>query len=92
MARFIPRDENQLFDILNILEDRLKNSSSAIVLACSKVFINFTKNNEIIYAQVLKRLKDPLITLMTSGEITGNYEISYVILTHIHIILLKYKN
>ena len=89
MSKFSPKDEDQLFDILNILEDKLKHSCAAIVLACTKVFINFTKDNDFIYQQVLKRLKDPLITLMTSGEISGNYEMSYIILSHIYIIILK---
>jgi AP-4 complex subunit beta-1 len=89
VSRFTPKDETQLYDILNILEDRLKHSSSSIVLGCIKIFLNFTKDNNKIYNQVLQRLKDPLITLISSGEISGNHELSYVILTHIHIILLK---
>jgi AP-4 complex subunit beta-1 len=89
VSRYTPKDEEQLYSILNVLEDKLKHSSAAIVLACTRVFINFTKDNDFIYGQVLKRLRDPFITLMTSGEISGNNEMSYVILSHINIIINK---
>lgn len=36
------------------------------------------------------RLKDPLITLFSAGEMSGNYELSHTVLAHIHLILLKY--
>ncbi len=89
VSRFTPKDEEQLYSVLNVLEDKLKHSNSAIVLACTRVFINFTKVNDFIYGQVLKRLRDPLVTLMTSGEISGNNEMSYVVLAHINLIILK---
>jgi AP-4 complex subunit beta-1 len=59
------------------------------VLACIKIFINFTKDNEFLYSQVLKRLRDPLVTLMTSSEISGNNELCYTILSHIYVIIQK---
>jgi len=91
VARYTPKDEDQMFSIFNVLEDKLKHSSASIVLACVKVFINFTSNNDnaSIYDQVIKRLKDPLITLVTSGEINGNNEMCYVVLSHIYLIIQK---
>lgn len=38
-----------MFNIMNSLEERLKHSCSAIVLAVIKVFMNFTKNKSEIY-------------------------------------------
>jgi hypothetical protein len=37
----------------------------------------------------LKRLRDPLITLMTSSEISGNNELCYTVLSHIFLIIQK---
>lgn len=90
VAKYKPKDESQMFDILNTLEDKyfLKHSCAAIVLATTKVFINFTKEMK-IYDQVLKRVRDPLVTLMTSSEVAGNHEMSYVILSHMFIIIQK---
>jgi AP-4 complex subunit beta-1 len=91
VARYKPKDEDQMFSIFNVLEDKLKHSSASIVLACTKVFINFTCNSEnaSLYDQVIKRLRDPLITLVTSGEISGNNEQCYVVLSHIYLIIHK---
>jgi AP-4 complex subunit beta-1 len=78
-----------MFDIMNILEEYLKTSSGAIVLGVTKVFINFTKDNEVLYPQVIKRLRDPLITLLSSCAIQNTPEIQYSILCHIYFLILK---
>jgi AP-4 complex subunit beta-1 len=74
---------------MNILEEYLKISSGAIVLGVTKVFINFTKDNEVLYPQVIKRLKDPLLTLLSSCAIQNTPEIQYSILCHIYFLILK---
>ena len=89
VAKFVPKEQKQMFDIMNILEDYLKSSSSAIVLGVTKVFINFTKDNDVLYPQVIKRLRDPLITLLSGSEISGNPELAYSILSHIYFLILK---
>jgi AP-4 complex subunit beta-1 len=49
--------DNELFDILNILEDRLRHSNSAVVLAASKAFLHLTRTLPKVHADVFKRLK-----------------------------------
>ena len=89
ISKYKPKDEKQMFDIMNILEEYLKSSSSAIVLGVTKVFINFTKENDVLYPQVIKRLRDPLITLLSGCEISSNPELAYAILAHIYFLILK---
>ena len=89
LSKFTPKDQQQMFDIMNILEEYLKISSGAIVLGVTKVFINFTKDNEVLYPQVIKRLKDPLLTLLSSCAIQNTPEIQYSILCHIYFLILK---
>lgn len=81
-----------MFDIMNLLEDRLKHSCSAIVLGTLKVFMNFTKEKPKIYQQVVERARAPLITLASTSEISGSYEVTYAILSHIHYITSKGYN
>jgi AP-4 complex subunit beta-1 len=90
VSRYTPKDEEQLYAILNILEDKLKHSSTAIVLACTRVLINYTKDNEFIYSQVINRLREPYITLISTSENHGNNEICYVLFCHIYFLILKY--
>ena len=89
LSKFTPKDQQQMFDIMNILEEYLKTSSGAIVLGVTKAFINFTKDNERLYPQVIKRLRDPLITLLSSCAIQNTPEIEYSILCHIYFLILK---
>lgn len=89
ISKFTPKDQQQMFNVMNILEEHLKNSSSAIVLGVTKVFINFTKDNDVLYPQVIKRLRDPLITLISACDTSGSYEMEYSILSHIYFLILK---
>lgn len=89
VAKYTPGNEEELFNILNILEERLKNSSSTVVLACIKIFLVYTKDNPVISKQVYARIKDPLITLFSAGEVAGAHEISYCVLSHIHLLVSK---
>lgn len=84
-AKYTPKDENGVFDIMNLLEDRLKHSNSAVVLGTTKVFLNLTQTMPRVHEEVLKRLKAPLLTLMTGGS----HEISFAILAHINILVQK---
>ena len=74
---------------MNLLEDRFKHASSSVVLGTVKVFLHLTKDDENLYKQVLQRLQAPLITLMTSSETTESYEISFNVLSHIHLLVLR---
>lgn len=92
VAKYKPRTEAELLDIMNVLDERLKHSSSSIVLGCVKIFLNFTKDNPTIHKQVYERIQSPLITLMTSGEVTGSYELAYIVLSHIQFIVSRGGN
>jgi vesicle coat complex subunit len=84
-AKYVPKDENAVFDIMNLLEDRLKHSNSAVVLGTTKVFLHYTQNMPRVHEEVYKRLKAPLLTLMTGGS----HEISFAILAHIHLLVQR---
>jgi hypothetical protein len=78
-----------MFDIMNLLEDRFKHASSSVVLGAVKVFLHLTKDDEALSRQVFERLQAPLITLMTSSETTESYEVSFNVLSHIHLLVVK---
>lgn len=81
VSRYTPQNEGEMFDIMNLLEDRLKHSNSAVVIATTNVFLNFTKNAPDVHEQVYKRLKAPLLTLMS-----GSVELSFTVLSHIQVL------
>eukprot|EP01006_Ploeotia_vitrea_P015670 TRINITY_DN4566_c0_g1_i1.p1 TRINITY_DN4566_c0_g1~~TRINITY_DN4566_c0_g1_i1.p1 ORF type:complete len:800 (-),score=468.60 TRINITY_DN4566_c0_g1_i1:107-2506(-) len=79
VARYTPKDDKEMFAIMNLLEGRLKHANSAVVLGTTKVFLNFTRNVPKLHHKVFKRLKAPLLTLMSSSGV----ENSFSILSHI---------
>eukprot|EP01071_Lankesteria_metandrocarpae_P006613 Lankesteria_metandrocarpae@DN4425_c0_g1_i1.p1 len=85
VTSYIPRcvHTDEVFDLMNILEDRLKQSSVAIVLACAKCFVEIMRQRSELSSGILHRLKDPLLTLMS----TSPPELSYVVTAHIAFLL-----
>ncbi len=45
-AKYNPQSEEEMFDIMNLLEDRFKHASSSVVLGAVKIFLHLTRNNE----------------------------------------------
>ncbi|XP_078345034.1 AP-4 complex subunit beta-1-like isoform X2 [Oculina patagonica] len=85
LLRYKPVDTDELFDILNLLDDRLKHPNSAVVMACIQLFIHMTKDMEELTEHVYKRVKGPLMTILSSS----NSELVYVCLCHIELLLTK---
>ena len=81
-----------MFDIMNLLEDRFKHASSSVVLGAIKVFLHMTAEDPELSKQVYSRMQAPLITLMTSSETTESYEVSFNVLSHIHLLVLRGAN
>mmetsp|Transcript_91156 Transcript_91156/g.162290 ORF Transcript_91156/g.162290 Transcript_91156/m.162290 type:complete len:844 (+) Transcript_91156:250-2781(+) len=72
-------DEGEMFDVMNILDGLLKQSSSAVVMSITKVFVDLTSTRPELQFEVLQRLKGPLLTLMAAA----NPELAYTVLVHI---------
>lgn len=52
--------------------------------------MNYTNDYPKIYTQVFQRVKTPLLTLISSSEIHGSFEVTYIVLSHILFIVSKY--
>ena len=85
VAKYKPASEDEMFDIMNLLEDRLKHSNSAVVLATTKVFLNFTVGNAPLHEEVYRRLKSPMLTLIGSAS----HELSFSVLGHVQALVTR---
>ncbi|KAJ8446484.1 hypothetical protein Cgig2_028451 [Carnegiea gigantea] len=85
VAKYVPSDTNEIFDIMNLLEDRLQHANGAVVLATIKVFMQLTLSMTDVHQQVYERIKAPLITLVS----TGGPEQSYAVLSHLHLLVMR---
>eukprot|EP00658_Telonema_sp_P-2_P039712 TRINITY_DN2837_c0_g1_i7.p1 TRINITY_DN2837_c0_g1~~TRINITY_DN2837_c0_g1_i7.p1 ORF type:complete len:421 (+),score=146.89 TRINITY_DN2837_c0_g1_i7:87-1349(+) len=82
VARYTTESEKEVFEIMNLLDERLKSTNAAVVLATTKVFLNYTINMPKIHQHAFMRVKDPLLTLMTGG----GGEMAFTVLSHILVI------
>ena len=65
--------------IMNILDPYFRSSNCHLVINITKLFLKYNKGND-IFNEVLKRVKDSLITFL----IAVHDEMKYNILYHIH--------
>lgn len=72
IPRYIPANEEEGFQIMNLLDPVLRTSNSGAVLATIRAFLSlaeqFTDDMEAMKRQVVNRVKAPLITLVASGS------------------------
>lgn len=85
VAKYVPSDNSEIFDIMNLLEDRLQHANGAVVLATTKVFLHLTLSMADVHQQVYERIKAPLLTQVSSGS----PEQSYAILSHLHLLVMR---
>ncbi|KAL4579665.1 hypothetical protein LXL04_015821 [Taraxacum kok-saghyz] len=85
VSKYAPPDSNEIFDIMNLLEDRLQHANGAVVLATIKLFLQLTLSMTDVHQQVYERIKAPLLTLVSSGS----PEQSYAVLSHLHILVMR---
>lgn len=85
VSKYVPTDSNEIFDIMNLLEDRLQHANGAVVLATTKLFLHLTLSMADVHQQVYERIKAPLLTLVSSGS----PEQSYAVLSHLHLLVMR---
>ncbi|NXW31328.1 AP4B1 protein, partial [Phaetusa simplex] len=83
LLRYTPRSEEELFDILNLLDGYLKSSSPSVVMAATKLFLVLAREYPHVQADVLVRVKGPLLSACTSES----RELCFTALCHVRQIL-----
>eukprot|EP00918_Siedleckia_nematoides_P102648 GHVU01224164.1.p1 GENE.GHVU01224164.1~~GHVU01224164.1.p1 ORF type:complete len:530 (-),score=133.52 GHVU01224164.1:365-1867(-) len=83
VASYSPANESELFDMLNLLDGRLKHASAGVVLAAAKCFLDLTAPYPTLYSQALQRLRTPLLTLIS----TSPPEVAFVVLAHVKLLV-----
>uniref|UniRef100_A0A286XS03 AP complex subunit beta n=1 Tax=Cavia porcellus TaxID=10141 RepID=A0A286XS03_CAVPO len=78
----IPNEE-ELFDILNLLDSFLKSSSPGVVIGATKLFLILAKKFPHVQTDVLVRVKGPLLAACSSES----RELCFVALCHVRQIL-----
>ncbi|KAM9320254.1 AP-4 complex subunit beta-1 [Gastrophryne carolinensis] len=83
LLRYKPRNEEEVFDILNILDSYLKSTHISVVMGSTKLFLILAKEFPQVQTDVLVRLKGPLLAACTSES----REMCFAALCHVREIL-----
>jgi AP-4 complex subunit beta-1 len=59
VLKYTPASEDETFDIMNLLEERLRGNNSGVILTCAHVFLHLTQNLPTVHQQVFDRLREP---------------------------------
>lgn len=79
LSRYTPESEDEIFDIMNILDDRLFSSNTALVLGVARLMLRLTQNMADVHLSVHERLRTPLLTLSRCSR----PEVAFPVLSHI---------
>ena len=81
--KYTPKDEEEKLRILNNFDSRLRSASPHLVLLIAKLFLTLTADKDSMKGDVLLRLKQPLLTLLTGAS----SEMKFNIFHHIYELL-----
>eukprot|EP00004_Rigifila_ramosa_P004716 TRINITY_DN1519_c0_g1_i2.p1 TRINITY_DN1519_c0_g1~~TRINITY_DN1519_c0_g1_i2.p1 ORF type:complete len:619 (-),score=155.73 TRINITY_DN1519_c0_g1_i2:573-2258(-) len=83
VGKYKPETDEEIFDIMNVLDDKLKHPNSSVVLGVTKLFLSLTASIPEVNLMVYDRLRDPLLTLLGSAS----NELAYATLQHIKLLI-----
>eukprot|EP01097_Dermamoeba_algensis_P000796 TRINITY_DN1285_c0_g1_i1.p1 TRINITY_DN1285_c0_g1~~TRINITY_DN1285_c0_g1_i1.p1 ORF type:complete len:788 (+),score=179.45 TRINITY_DN1285_c0_g1_i1:96-2459(+) len=87
MLRYQPSDEDEIIDLFNVLEEKIRHSNSAVVMEAVNVFLKFSELVPQLQEEVYLRLKAPLLTVFVSS----GPEISHACLRHLILLVAQHK-
>ena len=79
---FAPRDEEEVFALMNALDDRVSSSCAAVALAAARLLLHLTLRMPATHQALLERVKEPLLTLAAADP----PERAAVALAHIRVL------
>ena len=85
VAKYRPREQKEMFAIMNLLDGCLRYNNSAVVVATTKCFLRYAETMPTLKEQIYKRVKQPLITLIASK----NHEVRFATLNHVALIVSR---
>lgn len=63
LNRYTPQNKDEMYNIMNLLEDNLKKSSIPLRLMIISLFVKFTQNDPVLLENVLGRIAPELISM-----------------------------
>ncbi|GAB1604787.1 AP-4 complex subunit beta-1-like [Argonauta hians] len=88
LKKYVPKSEDELFGILNVLDDYLKESTYSVFMSSLELFLHLITAMPHLKDEALNRCKD----MFVSGLNSGNIELTYSIILFIENFLVCSKD
>ncbi|KAF0975466.1 hypothetical protein FDP41_005460 [Naegleria fowleri] len=85
LLKYKPESNDEIFDIMNLLDDKLEISNASVVMSITNLFLHYTQNMPKNHIRVYSRLRDPLLLLFA----TSSPELAYTILQHLKFMMTR---
>jgi AP-4 complex subunit beta-1 len=90
VPRYIPADDDEAYQIMNLLDPVLRTTDSGATMATIKAFLSLAdsmtggdaESRQLLKQQIVRRVKAPLVTQISSGS----SEIMYSLLKHVEVL------
>jgi AP-4 complex subunit beta-1 len=90
VPRYIPADDDEAYQIMNLLDPVLRTTDSGATMATIKAFLSLAdsmtggdaESSQLLKQQIVRRVKAPLVTQISSGS----SEIMYSLLKHVEVL------
>ena len=79
IPRYIPANDEEGFQIMNLLDPVLRTSNSGAVLATIRAFLSLAGDQDAMKRHVITRIKAPFVTLVSAGS----FELVYCLLQNV---------
>eukprot|EP00818_Percolomonas_sp_WS_P003219 CAMPEP_0117443354 /NCGR_PEP_ID=MMETSP0759-20121206/4652_1 /TAXON_ID=63605 /ORGANISM="Percolomonas cosmopolitus, Strain WS" /LENGTH=802 /DNA_ID=CAMNT_0005235327 /DNA_START=152 /DNA_END=2560 /DNA_ORIENTATION=+ len=83
LLKYQPKDNKEVFNIMNLLDDKLQLANAHVVLSITNVFLQFSENMPKIHQKVYMRLKEPLLLILAAES----SEMQFSVLKHLKIMI-----
>ncbi|EFC43171.1 predicted protein, partial [Naegleria gruberi] len=85
LLKYKPETNDEIFDIMNLLDDKLEISNASVVMSITNLFLHYTQNMPKNHTRVFGRLRDPVLLLFA----TSSPELAYTILQHLKFMISR---
>ena len=69
LKKYVPKTEDEIFDIMNILDSYLKHNNCTVCISALELFLSLTKDMPHLTEEIFQRSLDSLLGVISSGNV-----------------------
>eukprot|EP00698_Gefionella_okellyi_P015847 TRINITY_DN4498_c0_g1_i1.p1 TRINITY_DN4498_c0_g1~~TRINITY_DN4498_c0_g1_i1.p1 ORF type:complete len:763 (-),score=163.79 TRINITY_DN4498_c0_g1_i1:884-3139(-) len=87
LLKYTPENEDDVYELMNLLDERLSHANSAVVMAAARAFLQLVRDLPHTHSDVFNSIKEPIYTMLGSCN-----ELAYALLENIRTVVAKHPS